>query len=175
MTAKDEGAQPLPGSKSPIPCHFTRSSLRAHRLHPVVRMSLSSNSPPTISVMLIVSDAGSAIAWYQEALGATILWDLGGVAGLTVAGAPFFVHETNPANPTERSPNQSGITGMRVELFVDDPDAFLRKALEAGAERISPIVHHEQPWGTHRQGGFRDPFGHVWSVGDKSPLSFREA
>jgi PhnB protein len=24
--------------------------------------------------------------------------------------------------------------------------------------------------GTHRQGGFRDPFGHNWSVGDKSPL-----
>jgi PhnB protein len=26
------------------------------------------------------------------------------------------------------------------------------------------------PWGTHRQGGFRDPFGHNWSVGDRSPL-----
>jgi uncharacterized glyoxalase superfamily protein PhnB len=26
------------------------------------------------------------------------------------------------------------------------------------------------PWGTHRQGGFSDPFGHNWSVGDKSPL-----
>jgi PhnB protein len=25
-------------------------------------------------------------------------------------------------------------------------------------------------WGTHRQGGFTDPFGHVWLVGDKSPL-----
>jgi hypothetical protein len=26
------------------------------------------------------------------------------------------------------------------------------------------------PWGTHRQGGFIDPFGHNWLVGDKSPL-----
>jgi PhnB protein len=26
------------------------------------------------------------------------------------------------------------------------------------------------PWGIHRQGGFIDPFGHLWLVGDKSPL-----
>jgi hypothetical protein len=25
----------------------------------------------------------------------------------------------------------------------------------------------------HRQGGFRDPFGHVWLVGDFSPLQPR--
>ena len=29
---------------------------------------------------------------------------------------------------------------------------------------------YEVSWGTHRQGGFADPFGHVWLVGDKSPL-----
>jgi uncharacterized glyoxalase superfamily protein PhnB len=27
------------------------------------------------------------------------------------------------------------------------------------------------PWGVHRQGGFTDPFGHRWLVGDKSPLN----
>jgi PhnB protein len=26
------------------------------------------------------------------------------------------------------------------------------------------------PWGAHRQGGFLDPFGHLWLVGDMSPL-----
>jgi PhnB protein len=26
------------------------------------------------------------------------------------------------------------------------------------------------PWGPHRQGGFSDPFGHIWFVGDRSPL-----
>jgi PhnB protein len=29
---------------------------------------------------------------------------------------------------------------------------------------------HEMPWGTHRQGGFTDPYGHRWSVGDSTPL-----
>jgi uncharacterized glyoxalase superfamily protein PhnB len=32
------------------------------------------------------------------------------------------------------------------------------------------VEDHETPWGIHRQGGFRDPFGHNWSVGDRSPL-----
>jgi hypothetical protein len=39
--------------------------------------------------MLIVSDADSAIDWCKRALGAELLWDLGGVAGLHVDLAPF--------------------------------------------------------------------------------------
>ncbi len=126
---------------------------------------------PSISVMLIVPDAEAAIAWYYDALGAEVLWNLGGVAGLHVAGAPFFLHETNPRNPTETSPDQAGVRSVRIELFVDDPDAFVERALAAGATPGSPVVDHGTPWGTHRQGGFRDPFGHNWSVGDRSPLS----
>ena len=125
---------------------------------------------PSISVMLIVPDAEAAIAWYYDALGADVLWNLGGVAGLHVAGAPFFLHEVNPGNPTETSPDQAGVTSVRIELFVDDPDAFVARALAAGAAAGSPVVDHATPWGTHRQGGFRDPFGHNWSVGDRSPL-----
>ncbi|HEY3943746.1 MAG TPA: hypothetical protein VGL78_00840 [Solirubrobacteraceae bacterium] len=33
------------------------------------------------------------------------------------------------------------------------------------------VRNRTTPWGTHRQGGFYDPFGHNWSVGDRSPLS----
>jgi PhnB protein len=56
-------------------------------------------------------------------------------------------------------------------VFVDDPDSFVARAVEAGADGSSdPVRDHDAPWGTHRQGGFYDPFGHVWLVGDKSPL-----
>lgn len=125
---------------------------------------------PAISVMLIVPDAEAAIAWYEDALGAHELWNLGGVAGLHIAGAPFFLHEVNPANPAETSPERAGATSVRIELFVEDPDRFLERALAAGATAGSEVVDHQVPWGTHRQGGFRDPFGHRWSVGDRSPL-----
>jgi PhnB protein len=41
----------------------------------------------------------------------------------------------------------------------------------AGADgSIDEIRDHQAPWGIHRQGGFIDPFGHLWLVGDKSPL-----
>jgi PhnB protein len=125
---------------------------------------------PAISVMLIVPEAEAAIAWYKDALGAQELWNLGGVAGLHVGGAPFFLHEVNPSNPAETSPDRAGVTSVRVELFVDEPDALVERAVAAGATPGSAVVDHETPWGTHRQGGFHDPFGHNWSVGDRSPL-----
>ena len=123
-----------------------------------------------ISVMLIVPDAGAAVAWYTAALGATELWNLGGVAGLEIGGAPFFLHEVNPENPTETSPGRAGVTSVRVEMFTDDPDGVIDRAAAAGATPGSRLQDHQVPWGTHRQGGFTAPFGHRWSVGDRSPL-----
>jgi uncharacterized glyoxalase superfamily protein PhnB len=128
------------------------------------------SEPAVISVMLIVPEAEAAVAWYKDALGATELWNLGGVAGLEVAGAPFFLHEVNPNNPAENSPDQIGFTSTRIELFVDDPDSVRDRAIAAGASPGAEVVDHELSWGTHRQGGFRDPFGHNWSVGDRTPL-----
>ncbi|HEX7303409.1 VOC family protein [Lentzea sp.] len=124
--------------------------------------------PPIVSVMLIVPDAYAAVAWYKSALGATEMWNLGGVAGLDIGGAPFFVHEVNPENPAESAPGD--VTSVRVELFTENPEEFIARAVAAGATAGSTVVSHQMPWGTHRQGGFTDPFGHKWSVGDRSPL-----
>jgi uncharacterized glyoxalase superfamily protein PhnB len=125
---------------------------------------------PVISVMLAVPDAGAAAAWYQRALGAVELWNLGSVIGLAVDGAPFFLAE--PQNNGWDSPAELGTTTTRIEVFVDDPDAFVHRAIEAGAKgRQDSVRNHEMPWGKHRQGGFHDPFGHRWLVGDRSPLS----
>ena len=122
-----------------------------------------------ISLMLAVDDAARAADWYKQALGAQELWNLGSVIGLTIAGAPIFLGE--PANNGWESPAKLGITSARVEVFCDDPDAFINKAIAAGANGAwDPIRDHQTLWGVHRQGGFIDPFGHIWLVGDKSPL-----
>src|SRR5438105_2348503 len=119
--------------------------------------------------MLAVPDAGQAATWYQVALGARELWNLGSVIGMEIQGAPFFLGE--PANNGWNSPADVGTTTLRVEVFVGDPDAFVRRAIEAGARGGADEVRdHQAPWGTHRQGGFTDPFGHIWLVGDRSPL-----
>ncbi|MBI2946039.1 MAG: VOC family protein [Verrucomicrobia bacterium] len=121
-----------------------------------------------ISVMLAVPDTPEAVEWYKKALGADVLWSLGSVAGLEINGAPFFLHE--PVKGRFASPKEIGTTTARVELFVDDPDRVIARAVEAGA-RGDGIKDHITPWGTHRQGGFTDPFGHLWLVGDRSPLN----
>ena len=89
---------------------------------------------------------------------------------MEIAGTPFFLGE--PANNGWENPEKLGITSARVEVFCDDPDTFIAQAVQAGANgNFDNIRNHETPWGIHRQGGFIDPFGHIWLVGDKSPLS----
>jgi uncharacterized glyoxalase superfamily protein PhnB len=119
--------------------------------------------------MLAVDDTPTAVEWYKRALGATELWNFGAVAGLEIEGAAFFLGQ--PANNGWESPLKLGITSARVELFCDDPDALIKRALDAGATgSLDNLEDHQRPWGIHRQGGFTDPFGHIWLVGDKSPL-----
>lgn len=122
-----------------------------------------------ISVMVAVPNAPAAVAWYKEALGAAELWNLGTVVGLELLGAPFFVAE--PANNGWESPGVVGTTTTRVEVFCDDPDTIISRALAAGATgTLDDLRNHTAPWGVHRQGHFFDPFGHLWLVGDRSPL-----
>ena len=119
--------------------------------------------------MLAVEDASTAAEWYMSALGATELWSLGSVRGLDIAGAPFFLHESTDQGFA--SPAVIGHTTVRIEVFVDDPDVFIEKAIVGGAVvSAGGVQDHHVPWGIHRQGGFTDPFGHVWLVGDRSPL-----
>lgn len=89
--------------------------------------------------------------------------------GVARGDRPFFLHE--PTSSGFDSPAVIGRTTARVEVFTDDPDALVARAIAAGADgSADEIRDHEAPWGVHRQGGFRGPFGHIWLVGDKSPL-----
>lgn len=93
---------------------------------------------------------------------------------MTIDGAPFFVGE--PAKNRWESPTVLGRTSVRVEVFSDDPDALVARAVRGGADGdFDPVRDHEMPRGTDRQGGFVDPFGHLWLVGDSSPLTVHEA
>ena len=68
---------------------------------------------------------------------------------------------------------EAGTRTVRVEVFTADPDGFIERAVAAGADgSIDEIHDHRAPWGIRRQGGFIDPFGHPWLVGDKrQPMS----
>ena len=133
-------------------------------------------APPSthIAPMLAVSDAPAAIAFYQAAFDAELLWQLGGpehtVAGLSVHGARFFLATESPEFGT-RGPSDAGFTTVRIELFVDDPEAVQSKAIAVGAVLHSPVVEHihptvgPQPIRRMLQGAVFDPFGHMWLIG----------
>jgi hypothetical protein len=70
------------------------------------------------------------------------LWNLGGVVGLTVDGAPFFLGE--PENNGWDTPTSLGNRTVRVEVFVQDPDRFIERAVAAGAVgSIDEIRNHK--------------------------------
>src|ERR1041385_7282791 len=75
-------------------------------------------SKPILSLMLAVPDAPAASEWYQRALGARELWNLGSVIGLEIEGAPFFLGQ--PEKNGWESPTVVGTTTLRVEVFCDD-------------------------------------------------------
>lgn len=121
--------------------------------------------------MLAVTDGSAAIAFYEAAFGATLLWHLDrAVAGLSVDGAQFFLALESPPHGT-RSPGSVSFTTVRIELFVDDPVAVQRRALAAGATAHSPVEEHthttDGPHPIRRmlQGAVVDPFGHIWLIG----------
>lgn len=49
-------------------------------------------------------------------------------------------------------------------LYVDDADAAQQRAIEAGAEEVSPV--RDQSYGD-RQGGVRDPHGNYWWISQR--------
>jgi uncharacterized glyoxalase superfamily protein PhnB len=124
--------------------------------------------------MLAVGDGDAAIAFYQAAFGASLLWRLDGgghvVAGLEIDGAPFFLAHESPPHGT-RGPSSAGFTTVRIELFVDDPVAVFERAVAAGATGRSPVREHEhvttgpRPIRRMLQGDVVDPFGHMWLIG----------
>jgi len=75
------------------------------------------------------------------------------VAELELNGAIFHVHET--MREALEPISAGGVTAV-IGLFVDDVEAMMQKAIQAGATQINPTTDHDFGY---RQGMFKDPFG----------------
>jgi PhnB protein len=113
---------------------------------------------------LWVDEPGEAVEFYGRAFGAAVLHRMGEgdetVAQLGLGDAAFWVAGTSE-EMKRLSPRALDAATSRTLLVVDDPDAFVRQAVAAGAEEKSPVAD-EHGW---RLGRIVDPFGHEWEIG----------
>jgi PhnB protein len=118
----------------------------------------------SIQPELWVGKPREAVEFYRSAFGATVVHKVGEdddiVVQLAVGDALFWV--SPPSESLHRLDPRAinGATG-RTLLVVDDPDAVVREAVEAGATETTP-VQEEHGW---RLGRIIDPFGHEWEIG----------
>ncbi len=133
----------------------------------------ASTMPPTPSgvvAYLTVSDAAGAIAFYEKALGAKLLYtqkhdSTGRImhAALDVNGGRMFLADDFPEmnNGQANTPETFGGSPVTLHIQVDDVDATVVSAVEHGASVTFPVT--DMFWGD-RFGKIRDPFGHEWSI-----------
>lgn len=121
----------------------------------------------TATPYLVIKAAADALAFYAKAFGAKekVRMDMpdGSVmhAEIRIGDSMVMLAEENAMWGT-KSPLALGGNATHVMLYVKDADAFVARAVAAGASVAMPLAN--QFWGD-RYGKIADPFGHVWSVG----------
>jgi len=118
-----------------------------------------------VVAQLSVRNGRAAIAFYEQAFGARVVYRVGGtddlpevVAQLAVGDATFWVADESPEHGNF-SPETLGGGTVRMLLVVDEPEAVVAGA--AGAREVAPVAD-EHGW---RLGRIEDPFGHHWEIG----------
>jgi PhnB protein len=117
-----------------------------------------------LSAMLSVRDGAKAIAFYQAAFKAKILFSLtegSVIAQMAIGEAEFWLADESPEHQNF-SPESLGGSTARMVLVVDDPDDVFDRAVAAGGKVVWPVADQDYGW---RIGRLADPFGHHWEIG----------
>jgi PhnB protein len=120
----------------------------------------------TVTPYLAVDGAAEAIEYYKKAFGAKERMRMevpGGKIGhaeIEIGDSLVMLSDPFPQAST-RAPTELGGTSGGVFLYVDDVDAVVKRAVDAGATITMEVA--DQFWGD-RFGSITDPFGHLWSI-----------
>src|SRR3990170_5725412 len=116
----------------------------------------------TVTPYLAVDDAVEAIEYYKKAFGAKERVRMeapGGTIGhaeLEIGDSLVMLSDALPQFST-RPPKELGGTSVSVFMYVEDVDAIVKQAVDAGATITMEVA--DQLWGD-RMGSLTDPFGH---------------
>ena len=120
----------------------------------------------TVTPYLTINKAVKALEFYKKAFGATETFRLLlpdgrlGHAEIRLGDSMIMLSDEFPEYGG-KAPETLGGSPVSIHLYVDDVDAFVKKAVAAGAKERKPIM--DQFYGD-RSGQIEDPFGHLWWV-----------
>lgn len=119
---------------------------------------------PTLVPLLVVRDAGRAVDFYVDSLGAKQLrlylhptTKAISHVDLAIQGATFSITEEARAWNSDAPPSLGG-SPVVLQLYVREVDALFERMCSAGATIVFPL----QEFAGERMGRVRDPFGHLW-------------
>lgn len=120
-----------------------------------------------VYVYLRARDAEQAVAFYKAAFGATEKFRLVEPGG-RIGHVELLFGETTVMLSDEfpeigcRAPDPEAPGGFSIHLHVDDADAVIAQAVEAGATLLRAPQDH---FYGERSGSLRDPAGYEWMIG----------
>jgi PhnB protein len=119
----------------------------------------------TATPYLIVDGAAKALDFYKQAFGAEELFRMErdgkvGHAEIQIGDSRIMLADEHVPMGA-RSPRTIGGTPVSLMLYVDDSDAWMARAEQAGARITQPL---EDKFYGDRTGTVEDPFGHQWHL-----------
>lgn len=121
----------------------------------------------SLTPRLVVAGADAAIEFYENVFDARLLERFADPDTNHVVHAVLGIGDAVIALTEERqtwnnvAPTSLDGSPVIINLVVDDADAVGQRLVDAGAETIFEIS--DQFYG-HREGRFKDPFGHLWII-----------
>lgn len=120
----------------------------------------------TATPYLIVKGAAKALDYYKKAFGAEEIMRFAmpdgqvGHAEIKIGDSPIMLADECPEMGAV-SPSTIGGSAVAIMLYVADVDAFVKRAVAAGAKLTRPV---EDKFYGDRAGSLTDPFGHLWHI-----------
>lgn len=120
----------------------------------------------SVTPYLYIRGAASAIDYYKQVFGATVILSMPGPGGkvmhaeIKVGDSVIMLADENPQMDV-LSPQSVGGVASSLLLYLENVDAVVQRAVDAGAKLLRPVQN--QFYGD-RSGTISDPFGHHWTV-----------
>ena len=120
----------------------------------------------TVAPYLAIKNAVSALEFYKKAFEASETYRLIlpdgrlGHAEIRLGDSLIMLADEFPEFGG-KAPESLGGSPVSIHLYVEDVDAFVKRAVAEGAREVKPVA--DQFYGD-RSGQLQDPYGHLWWV-----------